>query len=30
LGKTIGSVSKDAMNTLVNYDWPGNIRELET
>ena len=23
------TLSKDAMNTLVRYDWPGNIRELE-
>lgn len=22
-------MSKDAMNTLLNYNWPGNIRELE-
>ncbi len=29
LGKTITSVPKSTMNRLVNYDWPGNIRELE-
>jgi formate hydrogenlyase transcriptional activator len=27
--KRITSISKEAMNTLVNADWPGNIRELE-
>jgi len=27
--KRITSISKEAMNTLVNTDWPGNIRELE-
>jgi DNA-binding NtrC family response regulator len=26
--KRIDTVSKSAMNALVNYDWPGNIREL--
>ncbi|MBC8478117.1 sigma-54-dependent Fis family transcriptional regulator [bacterium] len=26
--KRIDSVGKSAMNALVNYDWPGNIREL--
>jgi transcriptional regulator with GAF, ATPase, and Fis domain len=29
LGKTITIVPKSTMNFLVNYDWPGNIRELE-
>jgi transcriptional regulator with GAF, ATPase, and Fis domain len=29
LGKTITIVPKSTMNLLVNYDWPGNIRELE-
>lgn len=29
LGKTISSVPQSVMNTLVDYDWPGNIRELE-
>lgn len=28
-GKNIRSLSKDALNTLVKYDYPGNIRELE-
>tara|TARA_B100000315_G_scaffold246469_1_gene273798 strand:+ start:18246 stop:19634 length:1389 start_codon:yes stop_codon:yes gene_type:complete len=27
--KKIKAVSKSAMNILVNYPWPGNIRELE-
>ncbi len=27
--KKIGRVSDDTMKTLTNYDWPGNIRELE-
>jgi formate hydrogenlyase transcriptional activator len=27
--KRITSISKQAMNTLVTADWPGNIRELE-
>lgn len=27
--KRITSISKPAMDTLVNADWPGNIRELE-
>jgi len=26
--KRIDAVGKSAMNALVNYDWPGNIREL--
>jgi len=26
--KRIDTVGKSAMNALVNYDWPGNIREL--
>jgi formate hydrogenlyase transcriptional activator len=29
LGKTITSISPKTMQTLVDYDWPGNIRELE-
>lgn len=29
LAKTISSIPQDVMNTLVEYDWPGNIRELE-
>ncbi len=27
--KEILGVTEDVMETLVNYDWPGNIRELE-
>jgi len=29
LGKQIQSVPQNVMNLLQNYDWPGNIRELE-
>lgn len=29
LGKCITKVSKDTMDALINYPWPGNIRELE-
>ncbi len=29
LGKTIDSVPANVMQTLIEYDWPGNIRELE-
>ncbi len=29
LGKKITSVSREVLDTLMNYDWPGNIRELE-
>jgi transcriptional regulator with PAS, ATPase and Fis domain len=29
LGSPVDSVSDDAMKVLVNYDWPGNIRQLE-
>jgi two-component system response regulator AtoC len=28
MGKKIEGITKAAMNDLVNYDWPGNIREL--
>jgi formate hydrogenlyase transcriptional activator len=28
-GKRIRSVSKDTLNLFQNYDWPGNIRELQ-
>ncbi|WP_114941000.1 sigma 54-interacting response regulator [Mucilaginibacter endophyticus] len=28
-GKIVSGISEDAMQTLLNYDWPGNIRELE-
>ena len=30
IGKRIESVSKDTLNTLVEYHWPGNVRELES
>ena len=29
LGRNVDSVSESAMETLMAYDWPGNIRELE-
>ncbi len=29
MNKNVESVSKQAMAALVNYSWPGNIRELE-
>ena len=29
LGKKITKISKQTLNTLKNYSWPGNIRELE-
>lgn len=29
LGVYVEGISKDALDCLVNYDWPGNIRELE-
>jgi formate hydrogenlyase transcriptional activator len=29
LGKKIDGVSKESMENLVNYPWPGNIRELQ-
>ena len=29
LSKKIGSLSKEALNSLLNYSWPGNVRELE-
>ncbi len=28
-GKNIKGIKKEAMELLANYDWPGNIRELE-
>jgi formate hydrogenlyase transcriptional activator len=28
-GKAVEGVSQDAMDQLVNYSWPGNIRELQ-
>jgi len=29
IGKNIKSIPKDTMDALQNYNWPGNIRELE-
>jgi len=29
MGKDVRRISGDTMQTLVNYSWPGNIRELE-
>jgi len=29
LGKRVDEISPEALNLLSNYDWPGNIRELE-
>ncbi|MFN8390502.1 MAG: sigma-54 dependent transcriptional regulator [Bdellovibrionota bacterium] len=29
LGLTVYGISKDALATLLDHDWPGNIRELE-
>jgi len=29
IGKPVHSISSEAMSSLLNYDWPGNIRELE-
>jgi transcriptional regulator with PAS, ATPase and Fis domain len=29
MGKSISSLSPEAMDTLVRYNWPGNVRELE-
>ena len=29
IGTTITMVSKDALEQIIQYDWPGNIRELE-
>lgn len=29
LGKRITSVSQEAMDLLLDYDWPGNVRQLE-
>jgi len=28
-GKRLGGIERDAMNAMVEYGWPGNIRELE-
>lgn len=29
IGKKVSNVSDEVMNALLDYDWPGNIRELE-
>jgi two-component system, NtrC family, response regulator HydG len=29
LGKQINEITSDTLNKLIQYDWPGNIRELE-
>jgi len=29
MGKTVAGVSREALDLLMRYDWPGNIRELE-
>jgi len=29
MGKSVTGVSREAMDLLMRYDWPGNIRELE-
>src|SRR5262249_62088603 len=29
MAKDLSGISKDALDLLVRYDWPGNIRELE-
>lgn len=29
LGRTINGISKKVLQQLTDYDWPGNIRELE-
>ncbi|MBI2007936.1 sigma-54-dependent Fis family transcriptional regulator, partial [Candidatus Saccharibacteria bacterium] len=29
LGKKIKKISKEAMDALIKYDYPGNVRELE-
>ena len=29
MGKEVLRISEDSMASIVNYDWPGNIRELE-
>jgi formate hydrogenlyase transcriptional activator len=28
-GRCMGSIRDDALQTLLDYDWPGNIRELQ-
>ena len=29
-GKNVNAISREAMETLVEYSWPGNVRELRT
>lgn len=29
LGKAVSTVSREAMDALLKYDYPGNVRELE-
>ena len=29
MGKAIGQISKETLNALTSYSWPGNIRELQ-
>ena len=29
MGKTVTGIDSDAMDTLLSYSWPGNIREVE-
>ncbi|MGH9822516.1 MAG: hypothetical protein ACREDR_04600, partial [Blastocatellia bacterium] len=29
-GKSVRSISQEAIDVLVRYDWPGNIRELKS
>ncbi len=29
MGKNISSVDRDCLNSLMKYEWPGNIRELQ-
>jgi len=29
VGKRVGGIEKEVMNLLVNYPWPGNVRQLE-
>jgi two-component system response regulator PilR (NtrC family) len=29
MGKSVTAISKDALQLMLRYDWPGNIRELE-
>jgi formate hydrogenlyase transcriptional activator len=30
MNKRVDTIASDTMNALVRYDWPGNIRELQT